>query len=258
MPPLLSRLFVCALCVLLAACSGSDESTEPAAADASDGGWIALFDGESLEGWTPKVKGYPAGENPGELFRVEDGILKVSFDQFDGFNELYGHLFYEQPFSHYRIRAEYRFVGEQAAGGPDWAFRNNGLMLHGQPPESMGLDQEFPRSIEVQLLGGDGENPRTTANLCTPETQVVMNGEVQTQHCISSNSDTYHGDQWVQVEVEVRGSDEIIHYVNGEEVMRYQQPQADDGTLLSGGTISIQAESHPTEFRLIEVLPLES
>jgi hypothetical protein len=161
-------------------------------------------------------------------------------------------------------------VDEQVKGGPGWAFRNNGLMIHGQSAESMEFDQDFPVSIEVQLLGGNGTDERPTMNLCTPGTNVFMDGELNEQHCTTSNSKTYHGDQWVSVEVEVRGGEVIRHFVNGEEVMSYEKPQLDprdayfekllpeDGDLIiTGGTISLQAESHPTDFRKIEVLVLD-
>ncbi len=235
----------------------------------SDEEWISLFNGEDLEGWTPKFTGYDPGINYNNTFRVEDGLLTVSYDEWDEFNGEFGHLFYKDSFSNYKIRAEYRFIGEQVKGGEGWALRNNGLMLHGQHPETMARDQEFPVSVEVQLLGGNGEDPRSTANLCTPGTNVVLDGELFTPHCTTSDSKTYHGDQWVTVEVEVRGSEIFKHYVNGEQVMEYTDPQYDErdetaqplieGTnlLIDRGTISIQAESHPTQFRIIEVLPLD-
>ena len=138
--------------------------------------------------------------------RVEGGVLKVAYDKYGGkFAGKFGHIYYKDKFSHYILRVEYRFVGEQVPGGPGWALRNSGVMIHGQSAESMGKDQSFPVSIEVQLLGGTGSGNRTTGNLCTPGTNVVMNGRLHTQHCTNSTSKTYHGDQWVTVEVEVRG-----------------------------------------------------
>ncbi|MEM8680226.1 MAG: DUF1080 domain-containing protein, partial [Planctomycetota bacterium] len=204
-----------------------------------------------------KICGYPLGENYGQTFRVEDGLLKVRFDQYDNFDRHFGHLFYKEPLSHYRLRLEYRFVGDQCPGGPSWAVRNSGAMLHGQSAESMEQDQEFPNSIEVQLLGGNGTDPRPTANLCTPGTQVVMDGKLFTPHCTDSSSETYHGDQWVTVEIEVRGNDVIRHQINGKTVLEYTSPQLDDGTPLTEGTLSIQSESHPVDFRKIELLPLK-
>ncbi len=234
-----------------------------------EGEWIQLFNGKDLTGWTPKIVGYEAGDNFGNTFRVEDGILKVSYEAYDKFEGRFGHLFYDKPFSDYIIRVEYRFVGDQIEGGPGWAFRNSGLMLHGQDPKTMDIKQDFPVSIEVQLLGGNGTDPRSTSNLCTPGTNVVIEGELITRHCTNSGSQTYHGDQWVTAEVEVRGNEVFRHYVNGELVMEYNKPQLDpndpdgkklikDGELmLYGGTISLQSESHPVEFRKVELRLLE-
>lgn len=230
--------------------------------------WIQLFNGRDLTGWQAKFAGHEPGDNYANTFRVKDGILKVAYDGYESFDGEFGHLFYMQPFSHYRLRAEYRFVGEQVPGGPGWAFRNNGLMLHCQSPESMGKDQNFPASIELQLLGGRETGTRHNANVCTPGTHIVMNGELVTRHCVDSTSETYRGDRWVTVEVEVRGSEIIRHILDGETVLEYSQPQIDPQSeeakslgpdaphLLEGGYISIQAESHPTEFRRIELLPL--
>jgi CubicO group peptidase (beta-lactamase class C family) len=242
----------------------------PAARGAGAGDWIPLFDGRSLEGWVPKITGYDAGVNVGDTFRVENGVLKVAYDRYDGFGNRFGHLFHETPYSHYVLAIEYRFVGDQAKDGPAWAFRNSGVMIHGQPVGTMGKDQDFPVSIEVQFLGGRGDGtPRTTANLCTPGTHVVMNGALETRHCVNSTSGTYDGDQWVRVEVEVHGAGTITHRVNGEVVLTYAQPQVGgggvaghdpaataDGRLLEGGSISLQSESHPIEFRKVELLNL--
>ncbi len=267
-PPLRLLPGLLALTLLTAACTRPEAS--PAPADPDEEVWIDLFNGRDLTGWTPKIRGYPAGENVGQTFRVVDSLLTVAYDAYDTFDERFGHLFYETPFSHYRIAVEYRFIGEQAPGGPGWALRNSGIMIHGQPPETMGLDQDFPISIEVQLLGGTGEGERPTANLCTPGTHVVMNGELVTQHCINSSSRTYHGDQWVRVEVLVLGDSLIVHEVNGEEVLRYTRPQIGGGTVsgfdpaqkqdgrpLTGGTISLQSESHPVQFRSVRLLNLK-
>lgn len=232
------------------------------------GRWTPLFNGQNLDGWTIKIKGQEAGVNYLDTFRVENGVLRVAYDRYEKFNGEFGHLFYQGRFTNYILRAEYRFVGNQVPGGPGWAFRNSGLMVHGQTVENMRRDQDFPVSIEVQLLGGNGKDKRSTANLCTPGTHVVMNGKLVTQHCNDSRSQTYHGDQWVTCEVEVHGSRQIIHRVNGETVLEYEQPQYDTGDadaraliqdgqkLISSGTISLQAESHPVEFRKVEILVL--
>jgi hypothetical protein len=227
--------------------------------------WIPLFNGRNLDGWIPKIKGFPLGENHLDTFRVEDGILKVCYDKYSQFDGKFGHLFYKEKFSHYRLRVEYRFVGEQVKGGPGWAVRNSGVMFHCQPPETMRLDQNFPVSIEAQFLGGLGQGERPTLSVCTPGTNIVINGQLITQHCTRSRAKTYHGDQWVSAEIEVRGSGKVRHIVDGETVMEYEQCQLDpkdaDGArlikagklLIEEGWIALQAESHPIEFRKVEI-----
>lgn len=233
------------------------------------GKWVSIFNGKDMSGWTPKIRYSEFGENWGNTFRVEDGLLKVRYDGYEKFGQRFGHLFYEKEFSHYRFRVEYRFVNEQCKGGPGWAIRNSGVMIHGQDPKTMGKDQEFPVSIEVQLLAGNGNDKRTTSNLCTPGTNVVMKGELVKRHCNSSTSKTYHLDKWVTAEIEVRGNKIIKHILDGDVVLEYTEPQLDerdkdakklikDGKLaLSGGSISLQSESHPCDFRKVEIMVLE-
>jgi hypothetical protein len=242
------------------------QAPAPAAAD-----WIQLFNGRDLSDWTIKFAKHDMGVNFNDTFRVENGLLSIRYDKWSRFNGEFGHMFYKDAFSHYRIAAEYRFVGTQVDGGAAWAIRNNGLMLHTPHPRTMLKDQDFPISMEVQLLGGLGNaTPRTTANLCTPGTNIVMNGQLVTTHCINSKSKTYDGDQWVRVEVEVLGDERIRHIVDGETVLEYSKPQIGggsvnpvdpaikvDGTPLTSGYISIQAETAPADFRKIEVLNLE-
>ncbi|MEQ9169344.1 MAG: DUF1080 domain-containing protein [Fulvivirga sp.] len=229
--------------------------------------WIQLFNGENLQGWTPKIAGYPVGENYKNTFSIEEGILKVKYNEYDSFNNEFGHLFYEKPYSHYRLRAEYRFTGEQIKGSPTWGYKNNGLMLHGQSPESMTLDQYFPISLEMQLKGTNGEENAPNGNLCTPGTTVKIDGKYITEHCYEGNGPKHYQDDWVMAEIIVYGDSIIHHLINGDTVLTYYNPKISteespdykspnpDGRL-SSGTISIQAESHPTEFRKIELLDL--
>jgi hypothetical protein len=232
--------------------------------------WIQLFNGKDIKDWYPKISGYPLNENFGNTFRVEDSVLKVSYDEYSSFNGRFGHLFYKKKFSYYLIAVEYRFTGEQCKDGPGWAYRNSGVMLHCQTPRTMLQNQDFPISIEAQLLGGNGKDERTTANLCTPGTNVVMNGKLFTNHCINSSSKTYHGDQWVRVELLVLGDSVIKHIIDKTIVLEYEKPQIGggnvasydpavkkDGVLLKEGYISLQSESHPVEFRKVELVNLE-
>lgn len=251
-------------------------ATRSAASSATDAAdeeeWIQLFNGRNLDGWTPKIAGYDYGVNYANTFRVENGVLKVSYDKYDSFDGRFGHLFYKDPFSHYRLRIEYRFVGEQAKGNPGtWAVRNSGIMFHAQSGGSMLRDQDFPISVEAQFLGGlsDGKS-RSTLNMCSPGTEIVYEGRIYPDHCLNSSSKTYHGDDWVRGELLVFGSAQITHYVDGEKVLEYALPQMGGGAvepfapiqlrpgeLLERGYLALQSESHPIEFRKVELLNLE-
>jgi len=255
-------LFIC----LLMACKNTPETDK----NKSPEKWVQLFNGKDLNDWKIKIKGHPLNVNYKNTFRVEDGVMQVNYDEYEAFDSSFGHIFYKNDYSNYRFRLEYRFTGEQVEGGPGWARRNSGVMIHSPAPESMTLDQDFPLSIEVQLLGGFGEGERPTANLCTPGTHVVMNNELLTDHCFQSSSKTFHGDQWVKLEILVLNDSLISHMINGEKVLSYSKPQIGGGNVsikpeilaslqgkaLKKGYISLQSESHPVEFRKIEILDL--
>lgn len=247
------------LCVMTASTFAASNVDAKKAINAPDKEeWIEMFNGKDLSNWSVKISGFELNDNAFNTFRVEDGMMKIRYDQYTEFNNHFGHIFYNGgPYSHYRMKVEYRFVGEQVKGGPGWALRNNGIMYHAQDPKTMGLKQDFPGSIEYQLLGGDGVNPRTTGNLCTPATHVVFNGKFTEDHIINSNSDTFHGDQWVTAELVVHGSEKAEHYINGKKVLEYTGLQWDDRTPNTGGYIALQAESHPTDFRRVSLLNLE-
>jgi len=233
-------------------------------------GWIDLFNGKDLKDWNIKISKHNYNENYANTFRAEEGLMKVSYDGYGDFDQQYGHIFYKKPFSYYLLKVTYRFVGEQAKGGEGWAFRNSGVMLHGQAPETMLKDQDFPISVEGQLLGGDGTHDRHTSNVCTPGTQIVYEGKLFTPHCLDSKSKTYAGDQWVTAQFLVLGDSVIKHIIDKEVVLEYTKPQIGggnvsnydpkikvDGKALTGGYISLQSESHPIEFKKVRLYNLE-
>lgn len=244
-----------------------------ASRDTTSGDWIQMFNGRDLSGWDIKFAKHELNDNYNNTFRVEDGLLKVRYDKWTSFDGEFGHIFYKQPFSYFLIRVEYRFVGGQVRGaGPSlsWADRNNGIMIYGQSAESMGLNQDFPISLEVQLLGGLGKGARPTGNLCTPGTNVHFGDTLIVQHCTNSTSKTYDGDQWVRVEVLALGDSIIKHIVEGDTVLKYRKPEMGGGAAnntkpgvlqpgkgLSGGSISLQAETAEIDFRRVEILNLE-
>ena len=242
--------------------------------------WVSLFNGKDLEGWDIRITGQPLNDNYKNTFRVEDSMLRVSYDQYEKFDNKFGHIYYKPPFSYYKLKLEYRFVGINLPDAPEWAKLNSGIMIHSQSAESLNIDQGFPVSVECQLLGGSGEGETSTGNVCTPGTQVHMNGSLQTNHCINSSSKTYHGEQWVSGVVEVYGDSLVRHIINGDTVLTYTNLQIGggfvnqtlnwttgnitdslywikkDGQPLTEGYIALQAESQPIDFRKIELLNL--
>ena len=243
--------------------------------------WQSLFNGKDLSGWDIKIAGHKVNDNYKHTFLVEDNMIRVNYKEYDKFTTEYGHMYYNKPFSHYKIRMQYRFTGTQVPGGASWNVRNSGIMLHSQSAASLGLDQDFPVSLEMQYLGGLDAGERTTGNLCTPGTIVDINGKTTEQHCINSTSKTYNGDQWVTAEAIVLGDSIVYHLIEGDTVLVFTKPQIGGGyvskghtfkdgkveneedwmkkqnTPLSSGYIALQAESHPIDFRNIELLNLK-
>ncbi|NDV59813.1 DUF1080 domain-containing protein [Bacteroides sp. 519] len=252
-----TKLTLLAIVLLAISCTNKVEKEE----------WIPLFNGENLDGWTVKIRNYPVGENFGNTFRVEDGLLKVRYDAYDEFNDCFGHIYTNEVFSSYKLRVEYRFLGEQVKGAAGWAYRNNGVMFHSQSAESIHLNQDFPVSIEAQLLGGDGSGDRPTGSVCTPGTEVYIDNKPYKAHCYESNSKTYDGDQWVNFELVVYGDSLVHHIVEGDTVLTYTNLTVGGGNVsptpdipfgpLKKGHIALQSESHPTDFRKIEILKLD-
>jgi hypothetical protein len=257
--------------LLIGACtamSAQAQPIEPAAnaAAVKPGEWHSLFNGRNLDGWTVKIAKHAVGENYADTFRVEDGVLKVSYEKYGKFDGQFGHLYTNQPYSNYILRLEYRFTGKAIADSPPWAKLNSGVMIHAQSPLSMTVEQAFPASMEMQFLAAGASAGRQTANVCTPGTNLEMKGNLVTDHIIDSSSKLSPLDEWIKAEIEVRGNAEVIHRINGVEVLRYQRPQLDPREemaqrllaagaplQLSFGHIALQAESQPLWFRNIEI-----
>jgi Domain of Unknown Function (DUF1080) len=263
-PPMLFLLAI----LLLASCAGKNA---PAGQSEKAEKWEPLFNGKDINDWTVKIHHHETGDNYGNTFRVEDGIIKVRYDQYDSFNTRYGHLYYKQPFSHYKLRFEYRLTGEWRKDAPSYTIMNSGVMFHAQDPRTMLKEQDWPISVEFQLLAGlpDGK-PRPTGNMCSPGTDVFFNNKPDDRHCISSTSKTYPPEQWVKGELIVLGDSLITHIVNGDTVLRYTKTTIGggvvnghnpalkiDGKPLTSGFIALQSEGQPVDFRNIEILNLK-
>jgi len=235
--------------------------------DLKESKWVPLFNGKNLDGWKMKIAGFPLGENFGNTFRVENGILSIRYDQYgENFNNRFGALYYDKKLKNYRLKVEYRFVGETAPGAPTWGYRDSGIQYHGQDPATIELKQQFPVCIEYNLHGGNGKDERPTGEICTPGTTVEIKGENNKSFCTPPDvKRTFHGDQWVTLEIDVKDGN-IAHFVNGEEIMTFKNPRYDpkheygkkfataENAIIREGYISIQSNSHPIDIRKVELL----
>ena len=258
---------VIAILILNSIGCNSNKNLIPIASD----GWVDLFNGKDLSGWTTKVHKYEPGVNYANTFRAEEGIIKVRYDQYDGhFEDRFAHLYTDKSYSNFHLSMDYRFVGEMYNGTPSYAELNSGVMYHSQDPRTMLKDQDWPISVEMQFLAGIEEGvDRPTGNMCSPGTHIFMNGKLDIRHCINSSSDTYYGDQWVHAELIVYNDSLVQHLINGELVLEYSKPQIGggvanrfdpalkiDGTSLKSGHIALQAEGHPIDFRNVRIKSL--
>ena len=255
---LMYRLLLISSILLLSFYPGSESS--PAKK------WVKLFNGKNLNNWQMKISGYPLGENFGNTFSVTDGILSVRYNQYDSFSNKFGAIYYNKKFRNYRLRVEYRFVGELTPGAPSWGFRDGGIQYHCQSPSSLGLTQSFPVCLEYNLHGGNGKDERPVGEICASGMSVEINGKKNSSFCTPANvKKTFHGDQWVTAEIESRDG-KFRHFVNGEEILQFQNPRYDPkhtigktfivngNDLVKDGYISLQSNSHPMDFRKVEIL----
>ncbi len=252
--------------MLFMACNTQQKENTSAVVEPEKPKWERIFNGQDLGNWKVKFRGESLGVNYKNTFVVEEGIIKVKYDAYETFDENFGHLFYDKKLSDYRLRLEYRFVGDQVPGGEAWAYKNSGVMFHAQSPESMEIEQPFPVCLEAQFLGGKDVD-RPTGNLCTPGTHVTLADTLLVQHCVSSSSKTYLGEEWVKAELVVFGDSIVHHVINGDTVLTYGNPviggthlpesfPLTEGAVIGEGYFALQAESHPVHFRNIELMDL--
>lgn len=263
----LFKIFFFSLTLSLLSCKEKQQKNTAKAEEKTENTWMPIFNGKDLSGWTMKINGHALDENFGNTFRVEDGLLSIRYDQYGPeFGERFGALFFDKELSNYRLKVEYRFVGETALGAPEWGYRDSGVQIHTQPPTTVKLEQRFPICLEYNLHGGNGTDDRPLGAICGIGTFMEIDGVKNTSFCTPAKvSKTYHGDQWVTIEIDVKDG-KMKHFVNGEEILSYANPSYDpenefakalikDGDAsINSGYISLQSNSHPIDFKKIELL----
>lgn len=231
---------------------------------------ITLFNGKDIKDWVVKITHHDLGDNFGETFRVEDGIIKVRYDKYGAFNSQFGHLYFKQPFSSYHLTCEYRFTGNWQADAPRYTNLNSGIMFHSQDPKTVTKDQLFPISVEFQFLAEtDAGVSRPTGNMCSPGTDVVFQGKKDARHCIESSSKTYKKGEWVKAELIVHGDSLVQHLIDGVVVLEYTNLKIGGGMTnntdpavyqvgkaLNNGYIALQSEGQEIDFRNITIVDL--
>ncbi|MBN3518416.1 DUF1080 domain-containing protein [Algoriphagus lutimaris] len=233
--------------------------------------WIQMFNGKDLQGWIPKIQHHETGENYANTFRVVDGSIEVNYDDYkEGFDDRYGHLFYEKPFSSFHMTWEYRFTDQWLEDAASYTYRNSGVMFHSQAPVTILKEQDWPISVEWQMLAEEKEGvARPTGNMCSPGTDVYFEGKKDPRHCINSTSPTFKWDEWVRADLIVFADSLVIHLVNGDTVLQYTKPQIGggtanrfdpkmkvDGQLLKEGFIGLQSEGQGVLFRDLRIKEL--
>ncbi len=259
----MKKIFLVGFLIFLVGCAPQKQTP--------DDEWIQLFNGHDLDDWIVKVHHHESGVNFGNTFRVEDGLIKVRYDQYGDFNDQFSHLYYKQPFSHFQLKFEYHFTGELQKGAPEYTILNSGVMFHSQDPQSILKEQNWPISVEMQLLAGlDDGMPRPTGNMCSPGTEIVFEGKLYDGHCLNSTSKTYDRNEWVSGTLIVLGDSLITHIINGDTVLQYSKPTIGGGVVkgfdsllwqpgkaLTSGFIALQSEGQPIEFRNIHLMNLK-
>jgi len=249
------------IALFLISCTSSKHPVE-----SNPNSWVSLFNGKDMEGWKPKIAGFAFGENFGNTFRVEQGILSTHYDKYGNFNERFGAIYFDKKFTNFRLKVEYRFVGQLTPGAPEWGFRDGGINYLGQDPVTIDINQKFPICLEYNLLGGNGKDERPTGEICAAGIFFDLDGKRNSLFCTPPIvKRTFHGDDWVTAEINVRNGI-ITHYVNGEKILEFANPRFDSTNelarkfIINGndqvkeGFISLQSNSHPMEFRKVEIM----
>lgn len=204
--------------VLFAVCIGLGFSSLAQAAEE-----ISLFNGKDFSGWTY----YLRDENlkMEDVWSVKDGVLRCE-------GKPAGYLRTEKKYTNYVLKLQWRWPKDSKPG-------NSGVLCR-----ISGPDKVWPRCFEPQLqhrqagrlffIGGfrGGKRPPGSETKISNECNEKPQGE------------------WNQYEIIVSGGDLTLK-VNG--VIRNMVTGVEE----TAGTIGLQSEGAPIEFRNIRLIPLD-
>jgi putative membrane-bound dehydrogenase-like protein len=198
---------------------------DPAAYGITLGEPVVLFDGTSLDAWTFHL---PDGVPMTDVWSVEDGILLCKGNPI-------GYLRTREAFESYHLAVEWRFDPAKGSG-------NSGVLLRVN-----GEDKVWPRSIEAQL---QSRNAGDIWNIDKMAMQVAL-GRTSGRHTTRAQPCSEHPlGEWNRYDIWLVGP-RLELYVNG-----VLQNVADWCETLPG-TVALQSEGAPIEFRSVVLTPVE-
>ncbi len=180
-----------------------------------------LFNGEDLSNWTPYLE--QAGADPAATWQVSDGVIHCT-------GTPRGYIQTVAPFADYMLHVEWRWPEKPG---------NSGILLHTQPP-----DKIWPTCIEAQLMNGNAGDVilmATTINEPTPDGKSRLPRQ--------ADSSEKPAGEWNAADILCSG-DKIEITVNG----KLQNKVT--GASVRSGTIALQSEGAPIEFRNVWLRPL--
>lgn len=239
--------------------SGGVAGAGGGAGGASDG-WVKIFNGQDLTGWSPLIHKSAYKQDPYNTFRADpvNHVIKVTYEDYpNGFEDRCGLLYYDKLLTNYRVRVTYRFLEPQAPGPVSWGKNNTGLMIFGIDPAKVTGDPEFPPLIEIQLLGANSTGGNTTPNMCVPG---GMTMKKSTAECGNNHTGVAPppAAEWVTVEAEVhvKGDTKVFQYPNKTTPVITMSGPVYQGKDVVNGYLSLQSESQPLEYKDIELMEL--
>lgn len=230
---------------------------------------VFRFNGKDLTGFYTYLHDHKY-EDPKGVFRVVDGVIVVSGEEFGGFAT-------REEFSNYHLVVEWKW-GPRTFPPREKASRDSGILLHGQGPDG-AVGGHWLESQECQIIeGGTGDLlvvPGQGTLSLTCEVQIGPDGQpywhpggkAETRHSGRFNwwgRDPEWKDvlgfrgrqdvekpagQWNTLEVICDG-DTITNLVNGVVVNR------GTASSVTRGKLQFQSEGAEIHFRRIEIRPL--
>ena len=225
-----------------------------------------LFNGKDLDGWYVWLNGRGRDNDPQQVFKVEDGLIKVSGRE-------YGCITTEKEYRDYHLIVEYRFTGwldeqrTKAKAAPD-----TGILFH-----STGADGAFygtwMASHEYNVVEGGTGDFWTVAPKDRPDVTLTCKVNPKREH----DWDPYRYDARSKETVTLTGNKRVIRGGRPKELKHPEWNVCElicDGEKVecrlngvvvnqaervtpTAGRIQLQSEGSGVEFRKVEIRPIK-